>query len=753
MSTEHMPSQADNVASPSRFGSLWMPAALLGALAVRVVGWLTLRSATFTAVPTYNDGIHQARALAILHGGFPESTLPWGSPLYPYVAAFIWSILGESAAALFSVQLLLGLATTALVAWALAPLLSPRARWIAAFLYGIQPLGVFFEMRLQPVVWGIALALPVIRLLFWGRTSWWSVLVGGALAGIGFLLQPLPFFALLVAAVWAQCRRESAGAGPSARRASWPSAVLIAAAFLVPVGVQCAHHAGVRGGGPVWNWSGAVDFERTQVPETCGTARSTRAPAWFTPGMAQAEANEVAARTLDEWGYAKHFTAQGVRLLAERPLEFIRSLLCRAVYLVNGREVPDPVSPRWVLGRASGALAWGTFVFPVFLLLVMAGLWRLRTDRALAAMLPPILGLVGANLLGLQSCAVRWYLVLAALPAAAVAVEGFRSIVADARTDRRGRILVPAMAVLAVLSALDLPGVTRRHDNPGEDLRAEAGLLVKKQDRRGATGLLQLATHRDPGNAMAHADLAALLVMEELPRAAADEYHAALRIDPLCPAALYGLAEVQRTQGEYAAAESTSLRLLGAHPNNALYLNQLATISMMRGRYDVAAGALKRALEIYPDYQVAQINQMALERAQRETATLAFPEEMTPPEDSELWRLGFEARVAMNTNNSARADSLTRLAVERNPRQPLALYMRGSWLLQAGRAPEASELLTQVAHMAPGRVLTTQMAAQALMAAGRNQEARELVEWSLGQATDGRNRMGLERMLEQMGTR
>ncbi len=727
----------------------WMPVALVGALVVRLIGWLTLRQATFTAVPAYNDAVHQTRALSILHGGFPETTLPWGSPLYPYIAALFWAIAGESAAALFGLQLLLGLAATCLVAWALAPVLAPRERWLAALLFGIHPLGVFFEMRFAPVAWGVALALPVIRLLFWSRPSVARALAGGACAGLGFLFQPLIFFALLAAAVWNWLRTRSPAADLE-RAQIWPRVVLMVVAFALPVGVQCAHHAGVRGGGPVWNWSGAVDFQRTLLPETCGTARSTQPPAWLSPGGAQAEANEGVARTLGEWGQARFFLGQSVRRLVERPLEFLRSLICRALYLINGREVPDPVSPRLVLGRASPILIWGVFIFPIYLLLILAGLWHLRADPRRAAFLPPILALVAANLLGLQSCASRWYLLLAAMPLAAVALADWRPITAAARSERRARIGALIILAVAILSALDLPAVARRHDNPAEDLRTEAGLLLKRQERQGAMGLLQLAARRDPRNAMVRADLAAVLVQEELPRAAADAYREALQIDPDCPTALYGLAEVLRTQGEQAAAESTSLRLLARHPNNVLYLNQLGTIAIMRGRYDVATAALKRALEIYPDYQVAQVNLMTVERAQRETSTMVLPAEMMPPEESDLWKLGLDFRLAMSAKNFAKGDSLTQAALEHFPDQLLALYLRGSYLLQADRAAEAAGLLTQVVRSAPGRALTTQYAAQALLGAGRKAEALELVEWSLGQAADDRNRAALERLRDQL---
>ncbi len=743
------PSGPTGVGSARTF-SLWALAALAVAVAVRVVGWLTLRDAFFTGIPAFDDAIHYQRAFSILHDGFPEQVVPWGSPLYPYVAALVWAILGEQTIVLFAAQLVLGLLAVPLVAWSLAPVLSQRGAWIAALLYGVHPLAVFFEVRYQPVAWTVVLALIVLRLLFYGRRRLGATLLGGLLSGLGFLLQPLIFFALAVAAVWIRLRPPSArGTDGDARgaSASVTAAVVLAVAFIVPVGVMSAHHAGLRGGGPLWNWSSPVHFERTLEPTTCGTARSTHPPAWFSPASAQSQANEAAGRAVGEWDRATHFLAEGMKNLVERPLTAIRSLLCRAVYLINGRELPDPVSPAFVLGRASPALAWGAYVFPAYLLLGLWGLLLARRTTGWERLAPPLLALMIANLVGLQTAATRWMALLTLLPAAALAVQRLPDVVAMARAADRSRWLVLGTLLLAALSACDLPQVGARHANPAEDLRVEAGLLLQQQNRQAASQLLQAALKRDPDNAMVHSDLGGVLVREDLPRAAVEEYRKALRLDPTNEQALYGLAEVLRSQGAYAEAESISLRLVGAHPVHPLYLNQLATIMMMAGKFDVARYALTRALEISPDYQVAQINLMALEKAEKESGAMALPEDQMPPEESPLWDIGVAVRNALRNQDLARADSLTAAALEQHPDQLLVQYLRGMYLLQSNQPGQAADLLKEVVRRAPGRLLTTRFAAQALAAAGRRQEACELVQRSLEQAADGRNQAGLQRLV------
>ena len=82
--------------------------------------------------------------------------------------------------------------------------------------------------------------------------------------------------------------------------------------------------------------------------------------------------------------------------------------------------------------------------------------------------------------------------------------------------------------------------------------------------------------------------------------------------------------------------------------------------------------------------------------------------------------------------------------------QILAQYYRGAFLLRTQRPGEAADYLAQVVRAAPGRSMTTQMAANALFAAGKPEEALALTRFSLENAPDERNQRRLTRLLEEV---
>ncbi|MCK4303961.1 MAG: tetratricopeptide repeat protein, partial [Candidatus Eisenbacteria sp.] len=617
-------------------------------------------------------------------------------------------------------QAALGLIAAGLVAWALSPVLSPRARWMAAFLYAIHPIGVFLEMRLQPTAYAICLMLIALRLLFFsGRRRADLSGLGGLVLGLGFLLQPLAFLALAATGIWIRLRAPAADMDDGRiRRRAWGSASILTIAFLLLPVTLCIHNTALEGGGPTWNWSDAVSFHRTLEPGSWGTARPPQPPAWPGPGQAEVVANEAAGRELTPWEIAKSHRGQALRSLAERPLAFIRSALIRGSLLLSRHEIPDPVSPTFVLKRSAPAIQWGLYLFPVLLALAAIGILRLRNEQQPHPFWAPILAFALVNLIGTHSCQSRWLFVITLLPLAALGLEALPSL-GRATLGRGGpRYVLPAALGLLILSALDLPGANFRCEDRSEDLRYEAALVLKARNIKGAISRLRDAIRADSGNAMAHAELANLLAREDLPEAARNEYEEALRADPLNATALYGLSEVLRSLSLYAEAESVAVRLVQHHPRHPGYLNQLGAIRMLQGSFDAAKQLFLRALEISPNYQVALINLRTAKRAEEEAPTLAFPEDMTPPPESELWKLGGEALQALQAQAWDKADSLTSVGLAKFPGDPLASYLRGAFLLRAGRPQESAELLTQVVRMAPGRMLTTNVAARALMAAG-----------------------------------
>jgi tetratricopeptide (TPR) repeat protein len=718
----------------------WMISALGLGLALRLAGWLMLRRAFFCGAPGFEDSIHQTRILALLQSRFAEEALPAGSPLYPYLAALLSAVAGGSTSGLLLIQSLIGLATIPLVAWAFAPLLGPRARWIAALVYALHPIFVLYDMRLQPVVIALPLLLAGLRLALLPRAHPVSrSALGGLVLGVGALFKPFVFLA-------------AGGAGVVARAIGGERRVARAIVFAVAVALLpaafCVYQTTLPGGGPSWNWTDALGFYQTLRPATWGTARSGEVPAWLAPDQALSDAKEAMEKDLSPWETTVFYRGRALQSLVENPVRWIGQIVKRALLLIGRPEIPDPVSARFVLAQHALPLAWGLFLWPPLLALAWVGFRRWRGSPELCALAPLILGMLAVNLLGTYSAASRVFLLVALLPLIAVGLE---SLPALARRWRTARLTLGVALAILLVSALDPAGGARRFENESEDQREAAGLLLRgAQDRRGATVLLRKAIQLDARNPMAHADLGGVLSQEELPEAARLEYGAALAIAPECAPALYGLAEVLRAQNRNAEAESVMTRLVTLHPNHPLYLNQLAAIQILQGRFAEARFLLRRALEISPLYQVALINLRAADDAERRATSFAFPPEMTPAPESELMKLSLSAANAWRARDAGAADSLTALVLARFPAEPMAWYVRGMYLDQTKRFAAAAELLTRVVRAVPGRAMTAEMAAAAWRDAGEPAKAIALMKESLAVAADDANRARLERALEEM---
>ncbi len=744
----------------------WMIAALAAALLARAGAWLLLRNALFTGIPGFIDAVHAARIARLLAGSFPENHLPAGSPAYPYLGALLGSVTGGSTSGILLLQALAGIGVVVLIAWAFAPLLSARGRWIAALLYAVHPVAIILELRLQPFVFALLLLLPALRWIFFdGRARLSRLVPGGAALGIGFLLWPLPFILVAAAGIvhllrLPRARTQPIGqesgqpsdAEPTSRRRGWGPAMALTVSFVLLPLLFCAGQATLPHGAFTWNWTDAHSFWRTLQPDTYGTARSSGFPAWQDYETARTFANETQAKSLDEKGLLGFYRGRALQSLAEHPLRWIGNLLARALFLLSRPELPDPVSVDFLLRRSAVPFVWGLYLFPLFLTFAFLGIWSRRDRPEMRLLFLPLAALVVTNLIGSYSFATRLLLVVAALPAVVSGVEGLPALRARLRAgERPARVVAAAALVLLVVSFLDPAGAHRRFEDSSEDLREGAIAHLRRGDFGVATNLLRQAIRENPANPLAHAGLGEILTRQELAGAARAEYEASLEAAPGNEAGLYGLAEVHRAEGSFAVAESLMTQLVQAHPNHPLYLNQLATILLMRGDFSKARELLRKAVRISPDYQVAWTNLRAADEAQRRASTQVLPEELSRAMDPEIVRIGSLAAQANERKDSAAADSLTREAIVRWPDNYMVIYMRGAFLLNSGRAQEALDPLMRVARAIPGRGITTAMVAQALVATGRREEAIAFARENLAKAPDSMNRRSIENLLQELG--
>jgi tetratricopeptide (TPR) repeat protein len=726
---------------------IWLPLTLAAGLIVRIIGFLSLRNAMFAGMPSFNDYVLRERTASLLMGQMPEQVLPWGSPLYPYFTALVQTIFGESHTPVFVLQALFGVATSILLAWALAPVLAARTRWIAAFLYAINPIAVWLELRWQPLALSMLLLVIVLRLLFYRsrKQTALGAASGGLVLGAGFLLQPLMFFALAIAALWRSIKKESAPA----------TTIIMMVCFLVLPLFICVQNQGLPEGRFTWNRSGAFDFYQSLQQETWGTPRSITPPAWAGPTTAEAIAHGATGESMTDGEIIGYFLTTSFSQAAEGPIRFVGQILRKAGLLLTGHEVPDPVSPGFVLSRSAPALMWGLWLFPVILVLALLGGWIRRERNGLTLFLFPLSALAAVNLLGLYSSASRWPLVLLLLPLAAVGIEEAKRLL-PSKSDLP-RYLLPALLGIAVLSYLDLPKVCARLDNSSEDLRYAAALVLKKFDASQAMQFARDAIAADHNNAAAHTDLAKLLIAEDLVDAAQREYEQALAIDPETEGALFGLSELLRAQNMFKEAEEYAGKLLMLHPYNPLYLNQLAAILMLQNRFGEARMLLHAALKLMPDYEVARINLEEIEKIETNAAQLAFPPELSPQPDTAMMELNVALMAAQNSSDLAAMDSLTLHGLNQFPEAPFVHYMRGFCLLMLGRLDDALPMLERAVEEVPGRFVLTQTAVRTLLSLNRSDEAMVLLQQNIDQAATEANRVRLtnfrDRIEEQIRIR
>jgi len=216
----------------------WALAAILvGAFALRfVVFLLALRDPKRFYSPDGREywalGQHFGSAFGDTHSAFFDLGLK-RTPGYPGMLALISSITGDRESVVIFVQVLMSVATVALLYLLVRDLCGVRAALIAAALLAVDPISVIMPSYLQPetpftlmLVGGTLLLLRAAR-----ARSWLLLVAAGALFGASALVRPVALYLwiLLIPLVWLLASRE-----PWRQRLIASGVVLLA--FLVPVG-------------------------------------------------------------------------------------------------------------------------------------------------------------------------------------------------------------------------------------------------------------------------------------------------------------------------------------------------------------------------------------------------------------------------------------------------------------------------------------------------------------------------------------
>ncbi|MGK7870411.1 tetratricopeptide repeat protein [Falsiroseomonas sp. E2-1-a20] len=160
-----------------------------------------------------------------------------------------------------------------------------------------------------------------------------------------------------------------------------------------------------------------------------------------------------------------------------------------------------------------------------------------------------------------------------------------------------------------LLAENDLDGAARAadeamacaSDNPAPFLRRRAEVEIRRGNLQAAEALLNVAAETDPLSPWAHYDLAALHIQQNNPDKAAAAVDTAMARSPVPSGALLRRrAEVDRRQGNVAAARSRLHQALALDPSDPWSRLDLANIHSAEGKHQAALEQIDQALEAAP---------------------------------------------------------------------------------------------------------------------------------------------------------
>lgn len=485
------------------------------------------------------------------------------APLYPYLLAFGYSVLGRDLLLVRVMQMLLGACSCVLLARAARTFFSPTVGWLSGYLLALYGPALFFDGIVQKASLDLFLTTSLLYFLsrVEARGERRDFLAAGVTLGGLALTRENALIWLPALLLWFGVRGR-ARLRSIAREQLGPL-LLGCVLVLAPVGLR--------------NWLVADQLVLTTSQfgqnfyignneAADGTYRSLR----FGHGGAEAErvdATELAesalGRKLGPAEVSHYWTARALAFIAKEPGKWARLMLKKSLLVFNAEELADSDEPlvyedySWLL-RALGTV----FSFRTLLPLAFVGMYLTRAKPA-----PRVLHVLWSTLsastaLFFVFARYRYPLVPLLLPFAAAALLGVRALVQRGTPREKWTSLA---LFFGGITLVQLPLVSNQH--PRATAYYDLGVSLEAADRpRDAIEAYGDALRSYADFVEAHVNLGSLLAQDgELAEAATHE-RAALRLRPDDALAHADLGNVYFEQRHYADAKAEYERALALDP-------------------------------------------------------------------------------------------------------------------------------------------------------------------------------------------
>ena len=608
------------------------------AFVVRLIYFVELQRTPAWSILLGDAEEYDAWARRIAAGDWFGSEVFYQTPLYPYLLAVIYKVVGHSLGAVRVIQALFGATSCVLLAVAGRQWLTPRVGMIAAGLLAVYPEAIFFDGLIQKPAVDLLLTCGLLAALgtFVSRPRRRFLIIAGLAIGAFVLNRENALVLLPVVIVWIALffRRES-----RAKRATWAALVVAgAAAVVLPVGARNFAISGeflisTSQFGPnfyIGNHAGASGGYESLIPGR-GNAKFERADA---TDLAQ----RALGRRLSPGEVSAYWFDRALADIRRDPWSWIRLMGRKALLVINAREIVDTESMSEYAEFSTLLRIARVHSFGILLALAVAGAWITRArwrelgllyaivvavlasvalffvfSRYRYPVVPVLLLFEGAAISALLTAPFAWraWRVPAALAAAVGVVSYLPLIAAGSETHfnialQLSKLGRNAEAIPLLERALELiPG------DPEVRLRLGA-LRLEMGDVNGAIADLQLAVTNAPDWAEAHDALGRALHAAGRRDEALSELATAVGMQPdAAPLRLsYGLLLWTADRKDEAIEQyRIAVRL---RPDDPAGHNNLGLALHQTGRAAEAITSYQAALRLKADYAEAHSNFAAL---------------------------------------------------------------------------------------------------------------------------------------------
>jgi tetratricopeptide (TPR) repeat protein len=635
----------------------WLAAILGLALVLRLAHWAAVRKAPFVAELAMDGREYDRWAREIVGGNWLGTGVFFQAPLYPYLLAGLYAVVGHHLDAVYLAQIGLAVAGSYALYRAGREMAGARAGLAAAALAAVYGPFLFYDVQVGKE----SPAVAVTCFLLWAlaaaraRPSCGRWLAAGLLLGVLTLLRENALLALpfLLPLAWPLANGKPPLASGTPPLGTWTSTpgtwtyppgnwtsppvsgrvaafARRCAALLAGVALALAPVAlrnGLVGGDYLPTTSqGGVNFYIGNNPRADGTYRPV-SPGKQIPELERQQALRIAERALGRRltpaEASRFWLGKALSWAAVHPGSFLRLQLRKLGMFWSWYEWPDAVDYYWVRSLSP------VFRLPLLELggaeiLALAGLALLALRRpagqgpggsgqtpAAPALAPPLFFALGWTVSTVLFFLFSRYrlpvlpalLLIGALPLAALSLAASRQDQdaagkggAGARVSK-GLAAALGAAVVVAVAAPRLAGFAPRMDLVHYNL---GRLAEEKGDSAAARAHYQAVLAIDPRDFLACLNLGSDAARRQDWPAALRLYSRAAALEPASDAAHGNLGGVYLALGQLGAAERHLQRSLALDPDNLQALHNLALLRLRQGDLRAATELERRVLVLDP---------------------------------------------------------------------------------------------------------------------------------------------------------